>query len=95
MEKIYFVKKYHRGNYTVIKGSLKRLIHYFSYVLECGASWNRKINANPKTYKSFLSNLNKSYQETQGSCYDPDFVDEATEDDFINAEEKGYRTSIA
>ena len=46
-------------------------------------------------YKSLISNLNKSYRETMGSCFDPDFVDEATEEDYINAEANGYRTSEA
>ena len=96
MPKIYYVKKYHRGHYTIIKGTIENLIlGYFGYALDCGHSWNSKINPEPKTYKSLISNLNKSFHETQGSCYDPDYVEEATEDDFINAEAKGYRTSTA
>ena len=93
--KIYFIKKYHRGRYTIVKGTIEQLVEYFGYALECGHSWNSKINKNPTTYKSLISNLNKSYHETQGSCYDPDFVDEATENDFVNAESNGYKTSEA
>lgn len=91
----YYVKKYHRGHYTIIKGTIGSLIGYFGYTLECGHSWNSRINLEPKTYKSLISNLNKSYRETQGSCYDQDYVSEATEEDFINAEAKGYRVSVA
>lgn len=95
MEKTFYVKKYHRGNYTIVKGTISQLVDYFSYTLSCGHSWNSKINSEPKTYKSLISNLNKSYHETQGCCYDPDFVDESTEEDFLNAETKGFRTSVA
>lgn len=93
--KVYFIKKYHRGRYTIVKGTVEQLVKYFGYILECGHSWNPKINKNPTTYKSLISNLNKSYHETQGSCYDPDFVDEATENDFVNAESNSYKTSEA
>lgn len=93
--KIYYIKKYHRGHYTIIKGTVEQLVKYFGYTLECGHSWNSKINKNPTTYKSLISNLNKSYHETQGSCWDPDFVDEATEEDFTTSEDKGYKTSEA
>ena len=96
MEKIYYIKKYHRGNFTIIKGTIDAFVHrYFGYTLDCGHSWNSKINPEPKTYKSLISNLNKSFHETQGSCYDQDYVDEATESDYINAESLGYRTSEA
>ena len=94
MEKIYYIKKYHRGHYTIIKGTISGFVHnYFGYTLDCGHSWNDKINPEPKTYKSLISNLNKSFHETQGSCFDQDFVEEATENDYINAKEFGYITS--
>lgn len=96
MEKIYYIKKYHRGHYTIIKGTISAFVHnYFGYTLDCGHSWNDKINPEPKTYKSLISNLNKSFYETQGSCFNQDFVEEATENDYINAEALGYRTSEA
>jgi hypothetical protein len=93
LPKVYYIKKYHRGHYTIVKGTIKQLTDYFGYTLDCGHSWNQKINKEPKTYSSLISNLNKSYHETMGSCFDPDFVDEASEEDFTNAEVKGYRTS--
>lgn len=91
--KIYYLKEYHRGRYTIIKGTVEQLRNYFGYTLECGHSWNNKINKYPTTYKGLLSAINKSFHETQGCCYDPDSVSEATEDDYVNAEAKGYRTS--
>lgn len=42
------------------EGTLEELISYYSYTLEIGNSWNKKINRNPKTIKSFVSNLQKS-----------------------------------
>lgn len=93
--KTYYIKKYHRGRYTIIKGTVDGLAEYFGYTLSCGHSWNPRINPQPRTYKSLISSLNKSYHETQGSCYDQNYVEEATEDDFINAEKLGYRTSEA
>jgi len=57
-------------------GTLSELVEYFSYDLDCGSSWsyergNYKINRNPKSIKSLVSNLNKashnsskSYQST-------------------------------
>lgn len=93
--KYYYVKKYHRGRYTIVKGTLEALINYFGYTLDCGHSWNDRINLRPKTYKSLISNLNKSYHETIGSCYNPDFVVEATEGDYINAAANNYYTAEA
>lgn len=94
--KYYYVKEYHRGRYTIVKGTIDQLVHnYFGYTLECGRSWNDRINSEPKTYKSLISNLNKSYHETMGSCYDPDFVVEATEEDYINAAANNYFTAEA
>mgnify|MGYP003431342046 CR=1 FL=1 len=52
------------------QGTLEELIQYYSYTLEIGNSWNRKISRNPKTIKSFVSNLQKSYEEKEACCYD-------------------------
>lgn len=93
--KIYYLNKYHRGRNTIIKGTVEQLRNYFGYTLECGHSWNNKINLQPTTYKGLISAINKSYHETQGSCYDQDYVSEATENDYINADNFGYRTSEA
>jgi hypothetical protein len=73
-EKTYKINSYHRGRERIVEGTLEYLTSYFGYTLECGHSWNPKINRNPKTLKSLISNINKSYHETMGSCYDPDYV---------------------
>ena len=57
-----------------VSGDLPYLLKYFSYTLECGNSWNKKINRYPKTIKSFVSNLQKSYEEKEASCYNRTYV---------------------
>jgi hypothetical protein len=70
--KEYTIISTHRGRDREVKGTLEYLTKYFGYTLECGNSYNQKIDRNPKTIKSLLSNLARSIRETQGSCYDPD-----------------------
>ena len=48
-----------------ITGTLEYLTKYFGYTLECGKSWehekgNKKINLNPKTARSLVTNLNNA-----------------------------------
>lgn len=75
MEKIYTIIKTRTGGRTgngdtrEITGTLAYLIQYFSYTLEVGASYNPKINRQPKTIKSFISNLEKALDEKEGACY--------------------------
>ena len=50
---------------TETHGTLEELVKHFKYTLECGESWqhekgNKKINTNPKTIKSLISNLNNA-----------------------------------
>jgi hypothetical protein len=73
-EKIYKLKKSSFGRSgsdreTIIEGTLDYLIQYFSYTLEIGNSWNKKIDRNPKTIKSFMKNLVASLEEKEGACY--------------------------
>jgi len=69
--KIYTVKICHtKKPDKVLVYSLPELIGYFSYTLEIGHSWNPKISKQPKTIKSFITNLNKSYHEKEASCYE-------------------------
>jgi len=71
IEKTYKVEKSHsRRATTIIEGTLEYLIGYFSYTLEIGNSWNYKISRNPKTIKSFVSNLQKSFEEQEACCYE-------------------------
>ena len=70
-EKIYKIKKTRSGmngsRETIFEGTLERLENeVFGYTLECGASWNRKINRNPKTISALITAINKSYNETEG-----------------------------
>ncbi len=56
--------------------TLAEAIEYYSYTLECGASWshergNKKINRNPKTIASLLTNLNNASNNTaRNGCGD-------------------------
>ena len=72
IKKTFVIKKIRRGTATFIEGTLEYLINYFSYTLECGHSWNYKINKNPKTIKGLVKALDQSVQETQGGCYNQD-----------------------
>ena len=42
--KIFTIIKTRRGKDRETTGTLEELINYFSYTLECGNSWNKKIN---------------------------------------------------
>ena len=65
------VVKFYKGRETQFTGTVKDLVeNTFGYTLECGNSWNRKINRYPKTAKGLIKALNQTVQETQGSCYD-------------------------
>ena len=68
-KKSFKVCKTRKGRETIVEGDLDYLKDYFGYTLECGASWNRKINRYPKTIKSFIKNLQLSYEEVEASCY--------------------------
>lgn len=74
-EKIYTVNISHskRGD-KQLQLSLADLISYFSYTLEIGKSWNSKIDRNPKTIKSFIKNINLSYDEKEGACYERTYI---------------------
>lgn len=74
MPKTYTITKTRggRGSESAYSGTVEELVKIFSYTLDSGASYNPKINRNPKTAKSLVTALNKSVQETQGSCYSQD-----------------------
>lgn len=79
MDKIYAVKVSHtrRGD-RVVTGTLPYFLQSFSYILEIGASWDKKVNRHPKTFKSFLSSLQRSYEAKEASCYERTFVSDVT-----------------
>ena len=70
MAKVYTIisnrRNYGRADSTSeFSGTMPELVYDFKYTLDCGASWehekgNSKINTNPKTIKSLISNLNKA-----------------------------------
>ena len=70
--KEYTIVKNHRDKEREVTGTLEYLIDYFSYTLKAGNSYNPKINTNPTTAISLVSNLNKSIAEIQRGSYSPD-----------------------
>jgi len=70
-EKIYQVKKIRSGmsntQESIFEGTLDHLKSgVFGYTLECGASWNPKINRNPKSINALIKAINMSYDEIEG-----------------------------
>ncbi len=65
----------HRTNsVSETTGTLPELVKSYSYTLECGASYshekgNAKINRNPKTIKSLISNLNNAVNNSAANGY--------------------------
>ena len=52
---------------TIWEGTIEYLVNsVFGYTLECGNSWNRKINRNPRTIGALVKALNASYDEIEG-----------------------------
>lgn len=51
-----------------VSGTLEELQKHFNYVFEIGHSYKKKINPRPKTIKSFVNNLQKSYEEKEAYC---------------------------
>lgn len=56
------------------EGTVPELIEKFAYTLECGASYshekgNKKINRNPKSIKSLVSNLNNAVNNSAANGY--------------------------
>ena len=78
--KKYYVLRYGHGCYTIWYGTLEQLIDAFSYTLEIGNSWDKRINKNPKTIKSFISNLNRAFAIKEAKCYDRSYVEIATKE---------------
>ena len=72
--KTFTVIKRYKGRDSEISGTLEELQEYFDYTFEVGCSWNSKIIRKPKTIKSFISNLQKSYEEKEGACFERTFV---------------------
>jgi hypothetical protein len=78
VEKTFSIKKtrYSRNPSTplVLTGTLGELIKKCAYTLECGASYSyekgrSKINCQPKTIKSLITNLNNAVNNSAANGY--------------------------
>ena len=63
-------------------GSKSELIVSFKYTLDCGASWQhekgrKKINRNPKTLASLITNLNNAKNNSAANGYSPEYYSRA------------------
>ena len=64
MSKQVTIRSWHRGRSTDYTGTIEELsTNVFGYTLECGNSWNHKINRHPKSAKALVNALNKSKEE--------------------------------
>jgi len=61
-EKKYVIIKHRNGHddKETEPMTIPELLKYFSYTLEVGASWDKKINRSPKNISSLIQNLNRS-----------------------------------
>lgn len=73
--KSYKIRKIRKGQERVIEGTLEYLTNYFSYTLEVGASYNRKVNCHPRTITSLMSNLKKALDIQEGCCYERTYLE--------------------
>lgn len=81
-KKVVYIASEHRDRVTVYAGTVEDLAsNVFSYKLDCGHSWNSRINRYPKTTKQLIRALEMSVEETQGGCYNRDYYFETTEEE--------------
>ena len=77
-----FIASIHRGLRTIYCGSIEHMItEVFGYTLECGRSWNHKINRYPKTARGLVNALNKSAEECRRYS---DWYEVSSYEEFIN-----------
>lgn len=74
--KTYTVIKTRKGIARSTTGTLAELVRDYSYTLECGHSYNSKINTKPTTIKGLITALNKSVDETQRGSYNPTYYEQ-------------------
>lgn len=80
-----FTIRYTRGSYSglrqkEISGTLEELTEYFGYTLLKGKSWehergNKKINTNPKTIRSLVTNLNNASNNAALNGYSGEYYE--------------------
>jgi hypothetical protein len=69
------IHNHRNGSVREAKGTLDYLVNnYFGYTLECGKSYereagNKKINCNPRTAKSLITNLNNAVNNSAANGY--------------------------
>ena len=73
-KKTFTIIKHRNERETETSGTIDELLKHFSYTLECGKSWehedgNKKINDNPKSGKSLVSNLNNAINNSAANGY--------------------------
>lgn len=84
MAKVIYIASEHRGRTTVYAGTVETLVErVFGYTLECGHSWNQKINRYPKSAKALVTALEKSVDETQGGCFNRDYYFQTTKEEAV------------
>lgn len=77
-----FIASIHRGNRTIYCGSIEHMNdRVFGYTLECGHSWNDKINRYPKTARGLVNALNKSAEECRRYS---DYYEVSSYEEFIS-----------
>lgn len=76
MVKTYTVTRTHHrtDRKSSISGTIDELVKAYSYTLEKGASWqhekgNKKINRNPKSITSLITNLNNAIDNASSNGY--------------------------
>lgn len=91
-----FVASLNRGHKTIWCDTIENLrSRVFGYTLECGNSWNPKINRYPKTLKSLITALTKSAEECNRysqSYYASDWEEYVAAGGTLNAERRGSVT---
>lgn len=77
---------------TIWAGTLEHLVNdVFGYTLECGNSWNSKVNRFPKSSKSLVSNLNKA-KEASCRFYQDTYYELATPEEIAEYKEHNGET---
>ncbi len=68
---------------STCSGTIEELVKSYSYTLDCGASYqhekgNKKINRNPKTIASLVSNLNNAVNNSAANGHSGTYYSNVT-----------------
>lgn len=92
-KKVYFIEVrrvsfYRPDTVTVYGGTIDDFVNeIFSYTLECGHSWEPKVNRYPKSFNSLIKNLNKA-NEASCSHYQNTYYNLASDEQIAAYKEK-------